>query len=126
MQKKTDPLITKTSYTRGVEAEECAAVYFEKGGYDILFRRYKTKFGEIDLIVRKDTVLAFVEVKARATVNDALEAVTPRTRKRIEQSALYFISQHTEYTEHDMRFDVIAVTEEKKITHLDNAWYAGA
>ncbi len=117
---------SKTNYTRGVEAEDYAASHLERDGYSILQRRYKTKFGEVDLIVLRDRVLCFVEVKARPVLADALDAVTIRTRRRIEKSALYFISQNIEYTDYDMRFDVVAVTEGEEITHLDNAWYAGA
>ena len=116
----------QTNYARGVEAEERAAQYLEKQKYEIIVRRYKTKFGEVDIIARKGNVLCFVEVKMRQTIEEALESVTYRTRGRIEQSALYFISQHPEYLEYDMRFDVLTITKPFQITHLDNAWVAGA
>lgn len=113
-----------THYARGVRAENQAAQYLEKQGYRILETRYKTKFGEIDLIVFKDDVLCFVEVKTRNTLSEALESVTPRSQKRIEQSALYFLSEYPEYGDKGMRFDVVAITSPFQITHLDNAWEA--
>ncbi len=113
-----------TNYARGVRAENQAAQYLEKQGYRILETRYKTKFGEIDLIVFKGEVLCFVEVKTRNTLSEALESVTPRSQKRIEQSALYFLSEYPEYSDKGMRFDVVAITSPFQITHLDNAWEA--
>ena len=126
----TIPAKNETNYARGVWAEEQAKLYLENAGFEILQQRYKTKFGEIDFIVRQRQLLSFVEVKVRASIAEALEAVTPRTRARIEQSALFFLSENPEYVEYDMRFDVIAINavdgDDFNITHLDNAWEAGS
>lgn len=112
----------ETNYAKGVAAEDLALKYLQKGGYEVLHTRYKTKFGEIDLIAQKNNVICFIEVKIRQSIEEALYAVTPKSRKRIEQSALFFISQNPEYQKCDMRFDVIAITEPFHILHLDNAW----
>lgn len=118
----------ETNYARGVRAEEEAERYLEALGYKILRQRYKTKFGEIDLIVQKDNLLCFVEVKMRRNIAEALESITPRAQKRIENSALFFLSENLDYMNCDMRFDVIAMSYSKDgtldITHLDNAWEA--
>lgn len=118
----------ETNYARGVRAEEEAAQYLERQGYKTLHQRYKTKFGEIDLIVQKDNLLCFVEVKMRRNIAEALESITPRVQKRIENTALFFLSEHPDYMNCDMRFDVIAMSYSKDgqldITHLDNAWEA--
>ncbi len=114
----------ETSYSRGVRAESMAVSFLENNQYEILKQRYKTKFGEIDIIVQKDNVLCFVEVKMRGNLSDALESVTSRSQKRIENSALFFLYENAEYINYDMRFDVIAITKDFVITHLDNAWEA--
>lgn len=114
----------ETNYARGVRAEALAEDYLKARGYSILRQRYKTKFGEIDLIALQDDVLCFIEVKRRGSEGDAFESVTPRSQKRIEQSALFFLSENPEYYDYAMRFDVIAVTPPFHITHLDNAWEA--
>lgn len=114
----------QTSYAKGLGAEDTAAEFLLKAGYNIIARRYKTKFGEIDLIAQRGTTLCFVEVKIRQTESEALESVTPRSQKRIELSALHFIATHESYANCDMRFDVIAITKPFKILHLDNAWEA--
>ncbi|NCT40539.1 MAG: YraN family protein [Alphaproteobacteria bacterium] len=122
---------TVTSYSKGVLAEERAAKQLKRDGYTVIKKRYKTKFGEIDIIARKRDLIAFVEVKAHQSVRDSLYAVTPKTRRRIEQSALWFLSEYPEYSSFDMRFDVIAFSgdlSDESICgeHLDNAWMVGA
>ena len=117
-----------TSYEKGVKAEDVAANFLEEQGYKILERRYKTKYGEIDIIALSESggekVLCFIEVKIRKGYDEAVEAVTPRTQQRIEKSALFFLSQEPAYIAHDMRFDVVAITRGGEIWHLDNAWQA--
>ncbi len=114
-----------TSYAKGVDAENLVAENLGIQGYEILERRYKTKFGEIDLITRKENILCFVEVKSRKTLEDALLSVTAKNRRRIENSALFYISQNESCTKLDFRFDVVVITSDGEITHLDNAWLAG-
>ncbi len=116
----------ETSYAKGMQAEDIAADYLAGQGYEILERRYKTKYGEIDIIASYENgdekVLCFVEVKVRKAYEEAVEAVTPRSRKRIEKSALFFLSQEPSYVGKPMRFDVVAITRGGEIWHLDNAW----
>lgn len=120
-----------TSHQTGLWAEELAAKILREAGYEILAERYKTRYGEIDLIVSNDDTLVFVEVKARQNLEDSLYAVTPKTRRRIEQSALHYISENPELADMGMRFDVIAVGKGGKdggisVEHLDNAWGVGS
>ena len=117
----------KTSYTKGIEAEAKAARYLKKQGYAILELRYKTKFGEVDLIACKKRQLIFVEVKAHKDVEASLYAVTPKSRRRIEQSALWFLSENPDYNDFDMRFDVMVLKDGGSCAqYLDNAWVMGA
>jgi len=117
------------TYDKGVEAEKSAANWLRLKGYKILETRYKTKFGEIDLIISKNNLIAFVEVKARADKGTALESITPKMQKRITQAAMYYISQN-DVQDYDLRFDVVTVSPSflgmSTIEHLDNAWEASA
>jgi putative endonuclease len=117
------------TYDKGIEAEKAAANWLRLKGYKILENRYKTKFGEIDLIVSKNNVIAFVEVKARVDKATALESITPKMQRRITQTAMYYISQNN-VGDCDFRFDVITVFPTflgmSRIEHLDNAWEASA
>jgi len=117
----------QTSYAKGVLAEERAAMQLRLAGYKILETRYKTQYGEIDIVALKGDVLAFVEVKAHKSAEASLYAVTPKTRRRIENAALWFLSEHPDYTSHGMRFDVM-VFKAGGIwaEHLDNAWMVGS
>ncbi len=118
-----------TAYQKGVWAEERAAAQLMMKGYKILAKRYKTRYGEIDLIVRKGDVIVFVEVKIRADISDALYAITPKNRRRVEQAASYYIAQNPELSDYGMRFDVMAFAGKGGgiwAEHLDNAWELGA
>ncbi len=110
------------AYEKGMWAEGLAAMYLTAKGHRILHKRYKTKGGEIDLIALKGRSLLIVEVKARAQMRDALEAVSSRSQKRIEKAALYFISENPEYADFDIRFDVVVIDGKFRLQHLDNAW----
>ncbi len=115
------------TYDRGVRAELYASLFLRLKGYKVLEQRYKTSMGEIDLIVRKKNLIAFVEVKARRTQAEALESITPKMRKRIERAASYYMAHHSKIFECDMRFDLVAlrpfsIKSPFFITHLDNAW----
>lgn len=124
MRSKSAVQKKKETYERGVWAEGLAALYLLSKGYAVLERRYRTKYGEIDLIARKGDMVCFVEVKARASLGEAMESVTPRARGRIENAALSYIADHPESAECAMRFDVVAVIPPLRVVHLDNAWEA--
>ena len=67
----------KKAYLKGIWAEKIAGLYLQFNGYTILERRFKTPFGEIDLISRKGSYIIAVEVKTRATYEKAAFSVTP-------------------------------------------------
>ena len=115
------------TYDRGRRAEFFAALYLRLKGYKILSQRYKTKGGEIDIVARRGSVIAFVEVKARTSQQDALESLTYNMRRRIERAAGFFMADHHKLSTCDMRFDLITVSSRMFskpffIQHLDNAW----
>ena len=103
-----------------MKAERLAGLWLQVKGYKILERRYKTPVGEIDLIIQKNNLIAFVEVKARETKRQALESLTPKMRQRIERAASYYIA-HNKCDGFDMRFDLVTVVPPFFIQHLDNA-----
>lgn len=78
----------------GLSAESRAAMFLIAKGYRIAARRWKTPFGEIDIIARRRHALVFVEVKARERVDDAAEACDrarqaphPRCRRALARSS---------------------------------------
>lgn len=112
------------TYDRGLQAERLAALWLRIKGYKILAERYKTSVGEIDLIIQKKNTLAFVEVKARQTHEQALESLTPNMRRRIEKAALSYCA-YNNIEGFELRFDLITVQPPFFIHHLDNAWLQG-
>lgn len=112
----------RDTYIFGHAAEIFAAAVLMLKGYRVLARRYKTPVGEIDIVAQKNDMLAFVEVKARARIGDALEAVTPRMRGRIGRAGLHFLARHPDKAAMQIRCDLFAVAPPCFWRHLDNAW----
>jgi putative endonuclease len=110
---------------RGLSAESRAALLLIAKAYRILARRWKTPFGEIDIVARRRGVLVFVEVKTRASMDAALEAVTERTRQRILAAAGLWLARHSQHADSQIRFDVTVVTPSRLPRHIVNAFNAG-
>ena len=114
------------AFNTGVSAETRAAALLIAKGYRILARRFRSPYGEIDIVARKRDLIAFVEVKARATLDDAAYAVTPRQQRRIVDAAQAWLMVHPEHAEFDMRFDVMLIAPRHLPRHLLAAFDASA
>jgi putative endonuclease len=112
------------AFQRGLSAESRAALLLIAKAYRILARRWKTPFGEIDIIARRGGGVVFVEVKARGSLDEAVEAVTDRTQRRIIAAAELWLARHPQHANGDVRFDVIVVTPGKLPRHIVNAFSA--
>jgi putative endonuclease len=113
--------MTMDTYHKGLLAELWVMVRLMLKGYRILHWRYKTKVGEIDIIARRGDVTAFIEVKQRGSLDDALFSLTPAMRRRISQAARYYMSKGAGRFAGTLRFDLVAVSG-FSVRHLDNAW----
>jgi len=111
---------------RGRRAEALCAWLLRLKGYRILARRLRTPQGEIDLIARRGRVLAFVEVKARATKASAVESIGEHQRRRIERAALRFVAGRSDLADLQPRFDVMIVVPGRAPIHLRGAWRPAA
>lgn len=118
----------KAAEARGRRAETVAALYLRFLGWAILARRFTSGrgsgAGEVDLIVRRGDIVAFIEVKARATVAEALESLGPVQRGRIVRGAEAWLQLNPKYAERTLRFDVVAVPGSGRPLHLADAWRA--
>jgi putative endonuclease len=112
------------AFKNGVAAETLAADYLVARGYDILAKRYRTPHGEIDLVAQSQCLLAFVEVKARARLDDAAYAVTPRQQRRIIDAAQGWLAEHPEHADFDLRFDAMLIAPSHAPRHLMAAFDA--
>ncbi|EAU42988.1 hypothetical protein FP2506_09101 [Fulvimarina pelagi HTCC2506] len=114
----------RSRFRRGHVAEFRAAFALLLKGFRISARRYKVKGGEIDLIARKGDLVAFVEVKARRSVEAAMEAVGPQTQRRIENAADHWLRRQPDHARLTSRFDIVAVLPRRWPVHIPNAWAA--
>lgn len=87
------------------------AQYLQKNGYTIITQNYRKRFGEIDIIAKKNDTLAFVEVKWRNNpLIDSAELIGPSKQKKIISIAKEFLSKHT-HLEVICRFDVALIEQ---------------
>ncbi len=112
------------AFQRGLSAESRAALLLIAKAYRILARRWKTPFGEIDIVARRRGVVVFVEVKARGSIDEAVEAVTERTKRRVIGAAELWLARHPQQANGGIRVDVIVVTPGKMPRHIVNAFIA--
>jgi len=110
------------AFKLGISAESRAALFLIAKGYRIAARRWKTPFGEIDIVARRRHALVFVEVKARERLDDAAEAVTERTRRRIVGAAELWLARHPDDAQRTISFDVMLVAPGKMPQHIANAF----
>jgi putative endonuclease len=106
------------AFRTGLSAEARAAAYLMAKGYRILAKRFRTRYGEIDLVARRRNLICFVEVKARASLDDAAYAVTPRQQQRIIAAAQAWLMAHPEHAEFDLRFDAVLIAPRRLPRHL--------
>ena len=106
------------AFQSGISAESRAAGYLIAKGYRILARRFRTSHGEIDIVARRRNLIAFVEVKARASLDDAAFAVTPRQQQRIIDAAQGWLVAHPEHAEFELRFDAMLIAPRSLPRHL--------
>jgi putative endonuclease len=106
------------AFRAGLSAEARAAAYLMAKGYRILAKRFRTPYGEIDIVARKRNLLAFVEVKARANLDDAAYAVTPRQQARIIDAAQGWLMAHPEHADFELRFDAMLIAPRRLPRHL--------
>lgn len=111
--------------SRGNEGERAVACYLEERGWEIVARNYHSRYGEIDLIAKRDQILAFVEVKARGPkmLGSPAEAVTAAKQKKLTQTALLYLQEHGMALQ--PRFDVAEVYfPSLQVRYLENAFPA--
>ena len=95
--------------TVGHKGEAIAAKYYQQRGWLLLNHNYRTRMGEIDLILYKDDTLVFAEVKTRtgAMLDRPAAAVDARKQQRLILAAQQYL-QRSPYGEADIRFDVVS------------------
>lgn len=112
-----------SNHTRGLWAETAAVWFLRAKGYRVLRQRYKTPFGEVDIIAKRGSTLVFVEVKWRKRADDSATAISAQSLLRIQRAAQSFLQKAPQYSHCNIRFDGIlfsAYPVSKWIVHLKN------
>lgn len=102
---------TSPTHQIGQKAEENALQFLLNQGFQLIVQNYHCQFGEIDLIVFKNELLVFVEVRQRkaSVFGNAASSVTASKQRKISQAAAIFLQTHPQFETFDCRFDVIAI-----------------
>ena len=94
-------------------------------GFRPIARRHKTPLGEIDLVVKRGQLIAFVEVKARGSREEALESVGRQSERRIVDAADLWLARHPAAAGFNLRYDMVVVTPWRLPMHLADAFRPG-
>jgi putative endonuclease len=111
------------AYRRGHRGEWLAALALMLKGYRIVARRYRTRLGEIDLIARRGDLVLIVEVKARATLIEAMDAIARQSERRIEAATDLWLARQPDHGRLSIRFDMVAVLPRRWPVHVENVFY---
>ncbi|WP_324260579.1 YraN family protein [Altererythrobacter sp. H2] len=106
---------------QGRAGEGRAALWLQVKGWRILDRRRKTPLGEIDLVAKRGNVVAFVEVKWRATAAELDLAIDERRLARVAAAAEAVAHEYAKDGE-DIRIDVLLLAPNLFPRHIVNAW----
>jgi putative endonuclease len=106
--------VTHIRQQLGESGENLAVSELESRGYAVLARRYRTRYGEIDVIADDAGVLVFVEVRRKSAegYGPAVESITPAKRRRVVRMAVEFLARHDLYDKCAVRFDVVAIDDQ--------------
>ncbi|MDQ4136289.1 MAG: YraN family protein, partial [Pseudomonadota bacterium] len=97
-------------------------LYLLAKGYRPLARRFAAAGGEVDLVVRRGSTIAFVEVKARAALEDALTAITAGKRRRFSRAARAWLARHPGAAGLTWRADAVYVAPWSRPRHREAAF----
>ena len=120
-----DRAIREAADRRGRHAEHRAAEALAAEGWEVLAQRVRTPLGEIDLVAARAGLLAFVEVKARATLTDAAFALGASQRARLLRAGEWWLGANPGHGEAGVRFDVVLVDGAGRIRRIADAFRLG-
>ncbi len=106
----------------GRRGEVVAALWLMAKGYRILGFRLKTPLAEIDLLAKRGSVLAVIEVKRRANLEAALEAVGFDQRDRLRRAAVTLAARRPGLQGASVRLDLLALAPGRLPMHIPDAW----
>ncbi|MFA6081773.1 MAG: YraN family protein [Patescibacteria group bacterium] len=103
----------------GKIGEDLSFDYLKSHGFFVLEKNFTSKFGEIDIIAKKDLSLYFIEVKTRSNLNygEPFEAIDKRKIYHIKKAAQYYLLKNN-YNEYKLKVAVFSILIEEKKTEI--------
>lgn len=116
----------------GNYGEHIAKEHLKQKGYQFIDRNYRCPFGEIDIIMRDNQQMVFVEVKTRnekwTEYGSPEKAVDFKKKQRLSRLAKYYLNRHGELESTDYRFDIVSIILNQQgkavsVDHITDAFY---
>ena len=120
-----------TTREQGEYTENLACQYLEQKGFKLIEKNFNCKVGEIDLIMRDDDSLVFVEVRYRKSnhFGSAAESITANKQSKLIKTASLYLQRHDKLNKYPARFDVVSITgpiKSENIENIDFNWIKNA
>ena len=116
------PARGRAAQARGVKAEQAACVALEHEGWVVLARRLRNAADELDVVVERDGLLAFIEVKARPDLLSAAVALGPRQRARLLAAGEVALAENPSWGRNGVRFDMLLVDDAGRVRRIADAF----
>lgn len=120
-----------TTRKQGEHTENLACQYLEKKGFKLIEKNFNCRVGEIDLIMKDNNSLVFVEVRYRRSNNfgSGAESITASKQAKLIKTASLYLQQHAKLDKYPARFDVVSITgfvETDNINNIHFNWIENA
>jgi putative endonuclease len=112
------------NYQKGIDSEIKTINYLKSQGYEILASRFKTSFGEIDILAKHEDTIIGIEVKYRKSIESAAYSINTKQKSRIIDAMNIFLQDFIQENQiyPFIRFDVVLLSSSKEMNHIKNAW----
>ncbi len=114
-----------TSKQKGDKGEDLACEWLKKHTFEIVERNFKSMYGEVDIICIQLQQIIFVEVKRWTTYKfeDLEYSINRNKQRRIIQTSLCYLAEHSEYDDFTVRYDVFFLARTLKDSYyIENAF----
>ena len=115
---------TKNKRQQGSAVEQKVVDYLVKRNLELLWRNFYSYCGEIDLIMRDQDDLVFIEVRQRNNpyYGDGIMSVNYAKQQKIIKTAKYFLMRYPHYAKMPCRFDVVGVSTQAMMQWVRDAF----
>ncbi len=115
------PILGKLSFRNGLKYEDLAIDFLKNKGLSLLFRRKRTPFGEIDLVMKNKEIVYFIEVKFRKKIYDYENVLTNAQLARQKEAAEWIMNENLDLSNLNWQIDLLIFNKDDKIPlHIEN------